>query len=476
MRLDPPLNVSAPGFSQTLVLSNATVQVHANGVAVSAWVDANTSAVHVAVTPAKERPVTVLALLDHSWRFNTTVNAGAFGNGWGGAGGSFCTADGNVASFVGIFPDVLHTAEDAVVWYHRNDAQRSDMYGDTMKQQGLSECGPLCWDPLTNRSFGAALVGDTAFQSANATSIVSIRGTQKVELAIAVASAQTPTEAQFVEQLEAQAKIIQAQIGSRAAGAEAFARHAAWWQGFFNRSYLHVVASHQTDQEHRGSSGSSDRQGVAGYERHDAFAGDQKALMRNTSWPAHNESPGNCTAHFRVTYGKPLDTASLLCVQHAAKMCSQTKGCASFALSPSWQGGYFPQTYTDGVKNALPDTDGWVLFVNTTMVPTPPAPPPLSPGFVVSRQNVLMRYMDVCSSGRIGGGLNSSDYFALKYNGGILTSEAVPKEDYRAWGPGQWWQNLRLPYYTMLASSSTCLSFPSLFNLFVFPGGSCVHC
>lgn len=73
-----------------------------------------------------------------------------------------------------------------------------------------------------------------------------------------------------------------------------------------------------------------------------------------------------------------------------------------------------------------------------------------------------MRYMDVCSSGRIGGGLRGEDYFALKYNGGILTSEPVPKEDYRAWGPGQWWQNLRLPYYAMLAEGGKDIFRPLL--------------
>jgi hypothetical protein len=45
--------------------------------------------------------------------------------------------------------------------------------------------------------------------------------------------------------------------------------------------------------------------------------------------------------------------------------------------------------------------------------------------------------MDALSSGRIGGGADGQDYFALKYNGGILTAEESPKEDYRGWGPGE---------------------------------------
>ena len=43
-----------------------------------------------------------------------------------------------------------------------------------------------------------------------------------------------------------------------------------------------------------------------------------------------------------------------------------------------------------------------------------------------------------------------------------LTSEPAPKGDYRAWGPGQWWQNLRLPYYAMLAEGGADLFKPLL--------------
>ena len=64
--------------------------------------------------------VQVLAALDHGRRLNSVVDAGAFGNGWGGPGGSFCDADGSVATFVGIYKDQLHSSaatNDAVAWY-----------------------------------------------------------------------------------------------------------------------------------------------------------------------------------------------------------------------------------------------------------------------------------------------------------------------------------------------------------------------
>ncbi len=89
-----------------------------------------------------------------------------------------------------------------------------------------------------------------------------------------------------------------------------------------------------------------------------------------------------------------------------------------------------------------------------------------SDAFVVSRAYALQRYVNAC------GGRGN---FAIKYNGSIFT---VPKEnpneiqegkispqdvlyaDYRRWGPGYWWQNTRLPYYSMNASGDFDLQQP----------------
>ena len=152
------------------------------------------------------------------------------------AGGSFCYSNGSVADYVGIYPDKLYNyhapsptraipqartarrraaaaLQDAapppgavVAWYHRNNVAWSDFYGDTMKEQGLDGCGPSCWDPITNRSFGAALVGGASFGSSSSSSSsksgrvvggqlpfirTSKPSAEPVDIAIAVTSAQT---------------------------------------------------------------------------------------------------------------------------------------------------------------------------------------------------------------------------------------------------------------------------------------------
>ena len=97
----------AVGFNQTLVLSVATIVISTPVAEVSVWVDANTSTVRVRVVPnhntnpgttntgsrssddgntgGKANLVSVTATLDHQQRLNSTLDAGLFGNGWGGA-------------------------------------------------------------------------------------------------------------------------------------------------------------------------------------------------------------------------------------------------------------------------------------------------------------------------------------------------------------------------------------------------------
>ena len=443
VQLDPPLDTST-GFNQTLRLSTATVEIRVDGVALDIWVDANTSTVRVTVTPG-DRARTVRAVLDHQRRLDGTVDAGGFGNGWGGSSGSFCYSNGSIASFVGIYPDklLMPPVDGTIAWYHRNDRTRSDMFGDTMKQQGLADCGPTCWDPLTNRSFGAALVGGSEFYSQNSTAIAtSTPSSGPCELAIGVASAQTSTVAQFHTLLRDAATSAREEITSSVHRM----RHELWWEQFFNRSWV-VVSSEEESSEVAAEAvktppESSREDGgltATDYVRHDGLAGDQLAMITRQGWPWNGKSPGNCTTQFSApgSASLPLDASSARCVAHASQMCDATPGCVAFALSKAWHDGYFPQLFTDGLPGD-PHHSDWVLFVNTSAPPSPPAPPRPPPppslpaGFLVSRQYLLMRYMDVCSSGRIGGGVDGHDYFALKYNGGILNSEPVPKEDYRA--------------------------------------------
>lgn len=342
VQLQPPLDVRL-GFNQTLLLvSSATVEIRVGGVVIRVWVDANTSTVRASVQPGAH-PLMVLVKLDHQRRLDgPPIDAGSFGNGWGGGSGSFCYSNGSVATFVGIYPDKLlrSPSDGTIAWYHRNDATRSDMYRDTMRQQGLTDCGASCWDPLTNRSFGAALVGDADFRNENSTVIISAQSSKTREFAIGVASAQTSSAQQFEEQLRAAETRARAEIVS----SRHRTQHELWWEQFFNRSWI-VVSSSNPHADQIESQANS-----LGYSRHDGLAGDQHAIIRSSAWPCNGESPGNCTAQFTAPgVGKQLNRPSAECVAHVAKVCDETPHCVAFALSKAWHGGYFPQLYTNGM-------------------------------------------------------------------------------------------------------------------------------
>jgi alpha-L-fucosidase 2 len=79
--------------------------------------------------------------------------------------------------------------------------------------------------------------------------------------------------------------------------------------------------------------------------------------------------------------------------------------------------------------------------------------------FDVSRAYALQRFINACGGrGR----------YPIKFNGAIFTVSnpgSPGNADYRRWGPGYWWQNTRLPYFSMSASGDFDLMQP-LFNLY----------
>jgi len=79
---------------------------------------------------------------------------------------------------------------------------------------------------------------------------------------------------------------------------------------------------------------------------------------------------------------------------------------------------------------------------------------------VVSRGYALQRYMSACA------GRGS---YPIKFNGSLFTvpfpDRKLEDADFRLWGPGYWWQNTRLPYYSMCAAGDFEMMDP-LFNMY----------
>ena len=86
----------------------------------------------------------------------------------------------------------------------------------------------------------------------------------------------------------------------------------------------------------------------------------------------------------------------------------------------------------------------------------------LAPGtdaYRVTQGYVLQRFMQACAS---------RGEAPIKFNGSIFTVDATSSydADYRRWGPPYWWQNTRLPYWTMLMSGDLDLMEP-LFAMYL---------
>jgi len=87
---------------------------------------------------------------------------------------------------------------------------------------------------------------------------------------------------------------------------------------------------------------------------------------------------------------------------------------------------------------------------------SPTKPQADSDTYLVSRQYTIWRYLQACQT---------RTAFPLKFNGQLYVA-TTPNPDDRQWGGGEWWQNLRLPYYNMLASGDHDLIL-SLFDYYL---------
>jgi hypothetical protein len=105
------------------------------------------------------------------------------------------------------------------------------------------------------------------------------------------------------------------------------------------------------------------------------------------------------------------------------------------------------------------------LYINGRIVASSRAEPD---AFIVSRGYALQRWINAC------GGRGA---YPIKFNGSIFTVDAQIGEehfdgDYRRWGGMFWWQNTRLPYWSMMAAGDFDLMQP-LFRMYKDVLGLC---
>jgi alpha-L-fucosidase 2 len=216
-------------FSQTLNFYQGEIGIAAGPIGsqvnVRIWIDANSPVIRV---EAGGDQAFVMTCSNEVWRSSRYTLPSA----------SDSLADsfrGVVAGTTNGFPpsesaDVVLSLFDRLVWYHRNT---NSLFQTILNWENLAGFQANHPDPYLNLTFGATMKGsglskinDYALQSSSTTN---------VSLSICCYTAQTGTAAEWQEQMSN----VVAQVD--ATGLElARTNHDAWWDAFWNRSWIFV--------------------------------------------------------------------------------------------------------------------------------------------------------------------------------------------------------------------------------------------
>jgi len=222
-----PFTEGAP-FRQVLRLRQGEITITAGGadqaVTMTVWVDANNPAIHIEGDSAVPRTMQVTLDL---WRTTRRELTGKeLNSAYGLQGAPFS---------VYVHPDtVLEGQKDRIVWYHRNE---ESIWRNNLRHQGLGGFIGKSTDPLLGRTFGGRIEG-TGLANEDAATLKSSAASKRFEFSIYPYCAQTDSAGQWLDQLGQSITGCQAQSWETARKS-----HRAWWNAFWNRSWIRVSGS-----------------------------------------------------------------------------------------------------------------------------------------------------------------------------------------------------------------------------------------
>lgn len=484
----------AEGFQQRLTIKDATLTAHYgqgdDAVSLRLWVDATRPVVCVEIETA--RPTLAAAVIE-MWRNRQETLP------------SVETSDifaGRAEKTV-VEPDVLLAGRAGRIgWYHRNIKSVGPEL--CAKIQGVADFPRP--DPLLHRTFGALVATDRPMPIHDG-GLRSTTGRTHV-FEVYVHARHPATEAQW---------LAEASSGLAAARAvplaERRAAHEKWWADFWQRSWIHIRQNGRQASETKTAAvsrqnalpvrigadqtGGSKFQGTFGrVSVYEAALDDRQVtqLAKGREEPAL-EHPS------RLYSGVPSGPQALenlrprpfkeFTIEAWIKPDVRSQGSMRIIdkITPGGSDGFLLDAFpgrglrlivgaaTMNKQNVLADGQ-WQhvaatataagrlkLYLNGKPIETSSGETGSSwiadgdDAFVVSRAYALQRFVTACA------GRGS---YPIKYNGSIFTvpAEGRPGDaDYRAWGPGYWWQNTRLPYYAACRAGDFDLMQP-LFKMY----------
>jgi hypothetical protein len=224
-------------FKQVLRLSQGEILIDAGkggrAVKLRIWADANKPAIRVeADSPTPFEMKVVLEV----WRNERRqVGEAEASTAWG-------VNDEPYPIYV--YPDtVLRDRKDQIVWYHRNE---KSPWADNLINQGLRGFIARATDPLLHRTFGGCIEG-SGLASENSTMLKSEAPKKRFVLSIYPLCAQTESVEEWVQQLGLRvARYGASHLEEDRAG------HRAWWNEFWNRSWIRITGSPDAETVTRG--------------------------------------------------------------------------------------------------------------------------------------------------------------------------------------------------------------------------------
>lgn len=225
IRLEPNPFAAGQSFRQELVLRDGQAVIHAGDAVLRVFVDADAPVIYVDGRSATPR---TLAATFETWRTERRVLKGEELN------SSHTMRDAPDDVEVWESADVV-VAESpaAILAYHRNAYSVAPL---TLRHQGLESLAHLALDPLANRTFGVRMTGRGMTATGDST-LRTARPATEFSVTVATHAAQTASLDEWTDG-----------IPSPAPANVAAARTAAWWNAFWNRSWIVVEPAPPTPE------------------------------------------------------------------------------------------------------------------------------------------------------------------------------------------------------------------------------------
>lgn len=228
IQLTPNPFVGTTNFTQVLKLEDGCIEIKSGANILRVWADANHPVIHA---QAKlERPATLRAEVE-LWRTANPDTGGMFELG-GHAVPIKCAAD-----------IVLPAGADQVTWCHFNP---SSIYPVVLEREHLGSVLKKYPDPLLHRCFGAALTGPGLAGVDDRTLKSAARQDLRLDL-IALTETPAATPQAWESDLNALANKME-----RTGLKRDWQAHQAWWNDFWNRSWIHVTGGDAASQVSQG--------------------------------------------------------------------------------------------------------------------------------------------------------------------------------------------------------------------------------